>query len=168
MESRIPSLSVQGHAEIPGARSLLHVLNANRVPYAIVTSGTRTLLSKWTEVLTLPEANRTIVAEDVQLGKPDPEGYNAAKMLLAEDIDAAPAAMRESAADSEFLVIEDSPAGIQAGKAAGCRVLAVTTTHSRAEVAAAGADWIVEDLRSVTVSERSRDGRYTFDINSLL
>lgn len=53
-------------------------------------------------------------------------------------------------ASADVLVIEDSPAGIRAGKAAGCKVLALATTHSIAQLIATGsADWIVQDLRSL-------------------
>ena len=56
---------------------------------------------------------------------------------------------------SRVLVVEDSPAGIRAGKAAGCQVLGLATTHSIERVREAGADWIVKDLQSVALSERS-------------
>lgn len=48
-----------------------------------------------------------------------------------------------------FLVIEDAPAGVRAGKAAGCAVLGLATTHSIERVQSAGADWLVKDLQSV-------------------
>lgn len=48
-------------------------------------------------------------------------------------------------------MLEDAPSGIKAGKAAGFKVLALTTTHTLEQVRDAGADWIVEDLRSVSV-----------------
>jgi len=54
-------------------------------------------------------------------GKPHPEGYLAgASALGLETCDA--------------LVIEDAPAGVDAGKAAGMTVLAVATTHELAEL----------------------------------
>lgn len=56
-------------------------------------------------------------------------------------------------ARSRVVVVEDSPAGIRAGKAAGCQVLAVATTHSTARIKDAGADWIIQDLRSTTLVE---------------
>lgn len=49
------------------------------------------------------------------------------------------------------LVVEDAPAGIQSGKAAGCQTLAVTTSHSRERMVASRADYLVEDLSSVTM-----------------
>lgn len=48
-------------------------------------------------------------------------------------------------------MLEDAPSGIKAGKAAGFKVIALTTTHSLEKLQEAGADWIVEDLRSVSV-----------------
>lgn len=46
-------------------------------------------------------------------------------------------------ADACVLVIEDSPAGIAAGKAAGCKVIGLATTHSIAQLRAVRPDWIV-------------------------
>lgn len=46
-------------------------------------------------------------------------------------------------------MIEDAPAGIAAGKAAGCKVIGLATTHSVAQVKESKPDWIVSDLRSV-------------------
>ena len=48
-------------------------------------------------------------------------------------------------------MLEDSPAGIRAGKAAGCKVLAMVTSHTVEQVLAAEPDWIVRDLRSLKV-----------------
>ena len=55
-------------------------------------------------------------------------------------------------AAKDCLVVEDAPAGIRAGKAAGARVLAVRTTAPDAELLAAGADWMVKDLSMVALS----------------
>lgn len=52
---------------------------------------------------------------------------------------------------SQVLVLEDSPAGIQAGKAAGCKVLGLVTSHTVEQVVAAGPDWVVRDLSGVRV-----------------
>jgi glycerol 3-phosphatase-1 len=46
-------------------------------------------------------------------------------------------------------VLEDSPAGIRAGKAAGCKVLGLVTSHTAEQVVSAGPDWVVRDLASV-------------------
>ena len=43
------------------------------------------------------------------------------------------------------IVCEDAPAGIQAARAAGMRVIAITTTHAAS--ALSGADVVIDDLR---------------------
>lgn len=62
-----------------------------------------------------------------------------------------------AAIGGKYLVIEDSPAGVRAGKAAGCAVLGLATTHSVQRVKDAGADWIVKDLRSTRLLSYGRD-----------
>jgi len=51
--------------------------------------------------------------------------------------------------DANVVVTEDSPAGCKAGKAAGCKVIGLATTHSIAQLKATRPDWIVRDLCSV-------------------
>jgi beta-phosphoglucomutase-like phosphatase (HAD superfamily) len=46
-------------------------------------------------------------------------------------------------------VIEDAPAGIRAGKAAGARVIALRTTEADSPLRQAGADWIVDDCTRI-------------------
>lgn len=48
--------------------------------------------------------------------------------------------------DKPGIVVEDAPAGVRSGVAAGCRVLAVCTSHTRSALEGMGATWIVEDL----------------------
>jgi len=52
-------------------------------------------------------------------------------------------------APTDCLVVEDAPAGIRAGRSSGASVLAVRTTEADSLLAAAGANWIVNDLASV-------------------
>jgi len=47
-------------------------------------------------------------------------------------------------------VIEDAPAGILAGKSAGCQVLAVASSHSIEDLRQA--DWIVASLDQIQLS----------------
>jgi len=82
----------------------------------------------------------------VKNGKPDPSCYLMGKEKLGLK------------GQAEVLVLEDSPAGIAAGKAAGCKVLAVVTSHSVEQVLAAQPDWIVKDLRSVKIVRHSKAG----------
>lgn len=47
---------------------------------------------------------------------------------------------------SRCLVVEDAPAGITSGRAAGCKTLALITSHTREQVEKASPDYIVKDL----------------------
>lgn len=142
MEGRVPVLYGQDAVEIPGARALVDELDRLGRPWAIVTSGTQPLVTGWLARLDLPTPEHLITAESVANGKPDPACYQ----LGLE-------ALKMTAAAGSVLVLEDSPAGIRAGKAAGCKVLGLVTSHTAEQVAAAGPDWIVQDLTSVKVVE---------------
>jgi sugar-phosphatase len=84
-----------------------------------------------------------VTDEDVQAGKPDPAGY-----LLALE--------RLGLAATDVVVVEDAPVGVQAGKEAGMRVIAVATTHPPCTLSAA--DVVVTDLTGLhfTVSDDKR------------
>ena len=66
-----------------------------------------------------------------------------------------------------MLVLEDSPAGIRAGKEAGCKVLAVVTSHTVEQVLSAEPDWVVRDLASVRLVE-VEGGRVVLEIRDAL
>ncbi|KAK4132618.1 HAD-like protein [Trichocladium antarcticum] len=138
MEGLLPKLYGADAVEIPGARSLLEDLIARSAPWAIVTSGTVPLVTGWLTVLGLPSPEHLVTAESVTNGKPDPACYALGRERL-----------HLSGADRHVLVLEDSPAGIRAGKEAGCRVLAVVTSHTVEQVLNAEPDWVVKDLASV-------------------
>jgi HAD superfamily hydrolase (TIGR01509 family) len=90
------------------------------VPMAVATSACRTEAVRVLEALGLRDRFRAVVtADDVARAKPDPEPYLAAAAALGVDA-------------GECVAIEDSPSGVSSARAAGCLVLAVTTTH-RAE-----------------------------------
>lgn len=147
MEGLLPKLYGNDAAEIPGARDLLKTLGEALVPWAIVTSGTTPLVTGWLKVLNLPIPEHLVVAEDVVDGKPDPTCYLMGKEKLGLHV-----------GGGEVLVLEDSPAGIRAGKAAGCKVLGLVTSHSLEQVKEAEPDWIVKDLSSVSVVSAGKEG----------
>jgi beta-phosphoglucomutase-like phosphatase (HAD superfamily) len=60
--------------------------------------------------------------------------------------------------------VEDVPAGIRAGKAAGARVIACRTTVSELELKHAGADWIVDGCKSISLQRASSHG-LVFELN---
>ncbi|KAL1887168.1 DL-glycerol-3-phosphatase [Ceratocystis pirilliformis] len=155
IEGRIPEKWGDSAVEIPGARDLINVLIKNSAPWAIVTSGTKPLVSGWTKRLNLPEPKVLVTAESVDNGKPDPQCYLMGREKLA---------MADT--NKQILVLEDSPAGIRSGKAAGCKVVGLVTSHTAEQVAAAGPDWIVEDLKSVAVV-KNENGVVTLEFSRL-
>ena len=125
-------MDFEGVAALPGAHELLDALPSRR--WAAVTSGERSLMTARLAAAHLPVPDALVCAEDVSVGKPSPEGYLKAAAALGFEA-------------TQCVVVEDAPAGISAGRAAGARVLAVTTTHDADEVA--DADVIVTDLSCV-------------------
>jgi len=119
---------------LPGTRSLLTGLPADR--WAAVTSGSRAVMQTRLTASGLPIPDVLVSAEAVDAGKPDPEGYLKAAAALGRDI-------------ARCLVVEDAPAGIQAGRAAGAQVLAVATSHPASELTSA--DAVVPDLTALEV-----------------
>lgn len=97
-----------------------------------------------------------VSAEEVKKCKPDPECYR----LGFRDLDLARTEQGHlPMVHADCLVIEDSPPGVQAGRAADMPVLAVTNTVSAESLRAAGAnavaknlnDWFPESMRRVFV-----------------
>jgi glycerol 3-phosphatase-1 len=149
--------------EIPGSRALLAELEKAGAKWAIVTSGTRGLISGWLDIMELAHPRYLIAAEDVKNGKPDPEGY-----LLGYRSLGLASGKGEHGARSA-VVFEDAPAGVRAGKAAGFKVVALATTHKVEQLREAGADWIVRDMRSVTLKSLDvKSGKATIEITNAL
>ena len=119
---------------LPGAIELLNALPANR--FAVVTSATRALAVVRLRAAGFAIPKHLVTSSDIQRGKPDPEPYLRGAQIL-------------SLASADCVVIEDAPAGIQSGKAAGSRVLALRTTTADCALHAAGADWIVTDCSNI-------------------
>jgi mannitol-1-/sugar-/sorbitol-6-phosphatase len=122
-----------GVVALPGAADLLARFGPDRV--AIVTSCTAPLAAARLRAAGLTPPAVLVTADRLGRGKPDPEGY----LLAARELGADPA---------DCVVLEDAPAGVEAGRAAGMRVVGVLTTHSPQELAAADervatvADWL--------------------------
>lgn len=106
---------LDGIAAIPGAAALLADLPAGA--WAVVTSANRALARARLAAAGLPLPQVLVSCNDVQRGKPDPEGF----VLAARQLGADPAAC---------LVFEDTGAGLRAGLAAGARAVQVRGTDS--------------------------------------
>jgi sugar-phosphatase len=104
-----------GVALMPGALECIALAGEQ---WAIVTSGGYELATGRMAATGIPRPPVLVTASDITQGKPHPEPYLKAAAQLGVD----PAAC---------VVVEDAPAGIEAARAAGMRVLAVATTHDR-------------------------------------
>jgi sugar-phosphatase len=121
---------------LPGTTQLLSALPDDR--FAVVTSATRALAVVRLRAARFAIPKHLVTSNDIQRGKPDPEPYLRGAQILGL-----------SAADC--VVIEDAPAGIQSGKAAGSRVVALRTTAPDSALRAAGTDWIVTDCSAISL-----------------
>lgn len=134
--ARIEALEVEdvagGVVLLPGTKDLLSALPAGR--WAVVTSATRPLADARLREAGI-DAPVVVSADDVTRGKPDPEPFLLAARRLGVD-------------PARCVVFEDAPAGLAAGRAAGMRTVALTTTHPAAEL---DADVLVRDLSAVSV-----------------
>jgi sugar-phosphatase len=129
---------VDGIVPLPGAVALLSAAPAGTL--AVVTSAGRGLATARSRAAGLT-APVLVTADDVARGKPDPEPF----LLGAELLGAKPA---------RCLVLEDAPAGLAAGRAAGAACIAVAATHHAGDL---DADVVVPDLSALRI-ERTDTG----------
>jgi beta-phosphoglucomutase-like phosphatase (HAD superfamily) len=115
---------------------LIRALRSDGLLLAVGSSGPRANVELVLEVLGVREAFSALsTGDEVRHGKPHPEVFlkAAAKLQLPP---------------GRCVVIEDAPQGVQAGLAAGARVVAVTTSRPAADLVAAHC--VVEGLRELT------------------
>ncbi|POS69646.1 haloacid dehalogenase-like hydrolase [Diaporthe helianthi] len=155
IEGRIPTIHGEGAAVINGAQAFLGGIIESEAPWAIVTSGSKPLAQGWLNKLGLPHPSQLITAESVENGKPDPACY----ILGLQAIGASEA--------NDVIVLEDSPTGILAAKAAGCQVIGLVTSHTLEQVWNAKPDWVVRDLASIHILGCT-DGNIRLHITELL
>ena len=130
-------LARRGLEAVPGARAFVEALGRLGVPRAVGTSASRYDCERLLEDLGLRRHFEVIVtADDVTLGKPDPEVY-----LLA--------ARRMGAEAAACVVFEDSVVGVEAARRAGMRAIGLTTAHTAAELRAAGAEAAIADFEGL-------------------
>jgi len=108
------SHTTEGVYEVPGARELLERLPADA--WAIVTSGVRSVATLRIRHTHLPMPRVLVCADEITRGKPDPEGY----LTAAERLGKKPA---------DCVVIEDTPAGLEAAGAAGMPSIGIVGTY---------------------------------------
>jgi mannitol-1-/sugar-/sorbitol-6-phosphatase len=124
----------EGLKVLPGVQQLLARLPLDR--WTVVTSATERIARIRLAAGGIPRPARLVTAEHVTRGKPHPEPFLAGAALLG-------------VAPSECVVFEDSASGAEAGRAAGCTVVA--TTFSLRPEALDAAHYVVRDLTGVSV-----------------
>jgi HAD superfamily hydrolase (TIGR01509 family) len=113
----------------------LEALEKAGIPKAIATSAPRANVDFTLEKTGTGKYFKTILDEAfVSKGKPDPEIY----LLTAKAVGLPP---------QNCIVIEDSLSGVKAGKGAGCKVIGITTTHTREELS--DTDLIIDNFQNL-------------------
>jgi HAD superfamily hydrolase (TIGR01509 family) len=128
--------------ELPGAKAFVRACRSRGLKTALATSADRVKMEANFREIGFAESDfdATVNGLDVERKKPFPDIY-------------LEAARRLGVAPERCLVVEDALSGIQAGKAAGCLCLGITSSLSEAELRAAGADFAAPDLASADLAE---------------
>lgn len=101
-----------------GVEDLVDKLFRKKAKLAIVSAGSEKRLRKTVPWGFLKKFDVVIYGDNLRRGKPFPDGYRQANKLL-------------SVKPNETVVVENSPLGIEAAKAAGCYCVAITSTLDR-------------------------------------
>ncbi|TFK71799.1 HAD-like protein [Pluteus cervinus] len=145
----------QGIVLLPGAGKIMAELSPVRFhpnpSWAICTSATRVYASAALQIAKVPVPDVFVTADDVKQGKPFPDPY----LLGAENCGVKP---------ENCVVFEDAPSGVRSGNAAGCKTVALLTTHSKGQIEASSPDYIVQDLSCVTIRRLERGVEVILDI----
>ena len=123
---------------LPGVLNLLAALPPSR--WTVVTSATDRLARARLAQAGLPLPEHLVTANQVTRGKPHPEPFLVGAAVLGF-------------APEECVVFEDSSSGAQAGRAAGCTVIATTFSHPIDSLDAA--HYLVTDLTGITVASNA-------------
>jgi sugar-phosphatase len=128
----------EGLTVLAGVLDLLAALPQGA--WTVVTSATERLARVRLAAGGIPFPGRIVTADQVRLGKPNPEPFLAGAALLG---------LRPA----QCVVFEDSSSGAKAGRAAGCTVVATTFSHTVESLDAA--HYLVPDLTAVHVEPQS-------------
>ncbi|KAL5534512.1 hypothetical protein ACEPAG_975 [Sanghuangporus baumii] len=149
-----------GPVALPGAIDLIKQIQSGdpwdetrNYSWAIATSGTMIYAPRALAVcgITVPSPAQLVTSEDVERGKPHPDPY----LKAAERCGVSP---------ESCLVIEDAPSGLNSGRSAGCKTLAVCTSHSKQSILAKTTpDYIVKDLTKVSFKWTNGKLEFTVD-----
>ena len=120
---------------VSGLIPFLDELNALKISRAIATSAPRANVDFTLQKTNTERYFETILDDSfVTEGKPNPQIYLKSAKALNFD-------------PSNCIVIEDSLSGVRAGKRAGCKVVGITTTHTREELKET--DFVIDDFQGL-------------------
>ncbi len=119
--------------------------------WTIVTSGGSALARARLTAVGLPIPGALVTGDDVIRGKPAPDPY----LIGAE---------RLGVPVARCVVIEDAPAGVASGKAAGMRVVGIASTHRHEELLESGADMVAERLTHLDIRRASAGRRLSVQV----
>ena len=142
---QLEAKDTDGIVALQGALALLRHLNESQIPWAIVTSGSVPVAHARHKAAGLPTPEVFVTAERVARGKPEPDAF----LLGAELLGLAP---------EQCVVVEDAAAGVLAGLAAGCHVIAVNVPATAPRLNEA--DFVLTSLAAIEVS-KTADGTVT-------
>jgi HAD superfamily hydrolase (TIGR01509 family) len=130
---------------IEGVPQFLNMLAGNKIPIGICSGALLPEIETILKSAGLRSYFEVIVsAEQVERGKPDPEGFLLALKLLNKKL-------HKSIKPENFVVIEDSRWGLEAAKAAGMRAVAITNTYTAEHLKPA--DKVIEHLAELTLPD---------------
>lgn len=124
---------IDGIVAVAGAVAAVH--EAQKGFWGVVTSAPRLLAERRLEAAGFPVPPVLVPADEIERGKPDPEGYCKAARLLR-------------VAPPTCIVFEDTRPGIEAAEAADMTAIGLLTTFP---AEALGCDWTIRDFRDIRV-----------------
>jgi sugar-phosphatase len=136
----------EGIVAVPGAIDAVH--EASKGPWAVVTSAPRRLAEIRLAVAGFPRPKILVAVEDIERGKPDPEGF----LKAANELGVPPA---------DCLVFEDTGPGVEAGLRGCMQVVGLLTTVPREQLSTR---LVIRNFRDVAVTWRA--GRFEVAILS--
>ncbi len=124
--------TTEGLEPCPGISEMLSWLTTRRIPFTLASSGPRRKVRFSLQCSGLLQLfPRFVCGDDVARAKPEPDVYLSAAQLLAVE-------------PGTCLAIEDAPNGVRAARAAGMKVVAVTTSFTATELQ--DSDLVVDSL----------------------
>ena len=124
---------IDGIVAVAGAVATVH--EVQKGSWGVVTSAPRLLAERRLAAAGFPLPTVLVPADEIERGKPDPEGYRKAARLLR-------------VAPRTCIVFEDTRPGIEAAEAAGMTAIGLLTTFP---AEALGCKWTIRDFRDIHV-----------------